>query len=323
MKKKLISIGLVFALLLSFAACNSKTEKKDEKKTYTIGICQIAQHPALDQATEGFMDAVKEAMQDRVTFDVQNASGDINMCGTICTGFVSNNVDLILANATPSLQAAATATVDIPILGTAVTEYGVALDIANFDGTVGGNISGTADLAPLDQQAAMVTEFFPDAKAVGILYCSAEPNSKYQADVVKQELENKGLKVNIYTFADSNDVTSVTGAACTENDVLYIPTDNTAATCAQAINNVAEPAGIPIIAGEESICKACGVATLSIDYYKLGRMTGEMAVKILDGGEDISKMPIEYFPQPTKKVNPEKIKAFNLTTPEGFVELEK
>lgn len=323
MKKKLISIGLVLTMILSFAACNAKTNTNSADKKYTIGICQSAQHPALDAATKGFMDAVNEAMPGQVTFDNQNASGDINQCGVICTGFVANNVDLILANATPSLQAAATATVDIPILGTAVTEYGVALEIPDFNGTVGGNISGTADLAPLDQQAAMVKDFFPEAKNVGILFCSAEPNSKYQADVVKTELEKNGLQVKLYTFADSNDVSAVTTLACSENDVLYIPTDNTAATCAQAINNIAETANVPIIAGEESICRACGVSTLTIDYYELGRTTGQMAVEILKGEKEISSMPIQYFENPIKKVNTDKIQAFGLSIPEGYVEIEK
>ena len=208
----------------------------------------------------------------------------------MATQMVSSGVDLILANATPALQAAAAATSDIPILGTSVTEYGVALSIDGFNGTVGGNISGTSDLAPLDQQAAMFAELLPDAKTVGILYCSGEANSVYQADKVKTALEAAGVTVKVYTFADSNDVAAVTTTACGECDALYIPTDNTAASCTEAINNVAQPAGIPIICGEEGICKGCGIATLSIDYYELGRTTGEMAAKILTGEADISTM---------------------------------
>ena len=228
-------------------------------------------------------------------------------------------MDLILANATPALQAAVAATDSIPILGTAVTEYGVALDIKDFNGTVGGNVSGTSDLAPLDQQAAMILELFPDAKKVGILYCSAEPNSVYQSDVVKAELEKSGVTVSVYTFADSNDVAAVTATACDENDVLYIPTDNTAASCTEAINNVAEPAGVPIIAGEEGICAGCGVATLSINYYDLGVTTGKMAAKILTGEANISEMPIEYFPDPVKKYNPAICEALGITVPEDYV----
>ena len=249
----------------------------------------------------------------------QNAANDIPTCATIVNGFVSDGVDLILASATPALQAAVAATDSIPILGTAVTEYGVALDIKDFNGTVGGNVSGTSDLAPLDQQAAMILELFPDAKKVGILYCSAEPNSVYQSDVVKAELEKSGVTVSVYTFADSNDVAAVTATACDENDVLYIPTDNTAASCTEAINNVAEPAGVPIIAGEEGICAGCGVATLSINYYDLGVTTGKMAAKILTGEASISEMPIEYFPDPVKKYNPAICEALGITVPEDYV----
>ena len=228
-------------------------------------------------------------------------------------------MDLILANATPALQAAVAATDSIPILGTSVTEYGVALQIDGFNGTVGGNVSGTSDLAPLDQQAAMILELFPDVKKVGILYCNSEANSVYQSNVVKGELEKAGVTVTVYTFADSNDVAAVTATACDENEVLYIPTDNTAASCTEAINNVAESAGVPIIAGEEGICAGCGVATLSISYYDLGVKTGEMAVKILTGESNISEMPIEYFPNPVKKYNPAICEALGVTVPEDYV----
>ena len=266
--------------------------------------------------------AITDALGDAVTFDVQNAAGDSATCSTMATQMVSSGVDLILANATPALQAAAAATSEIPILGTSVTEYGVALSIDGFDGTVGGNISGTSDLAPLDQQAAMVTELVPDAKTAGILYCYGEPNSVYQSDVVKAALESAGLTVNVYTFADSNDVASVTTTACNECDVLYIPTDNTAASCTEAINNVAQPAGVPIVCGEEGLCKGCGIATLSIDYYELGRTTGEMAVKILTGESDISTMPIEYYANPVKKYEADRTAALNITVPSDYVAIE-
>ena len=319
--KKIIALALAAMMLFSLAACGSGDDSGDAK-TYTVGICQLVQHPALDAATQGFKDVLTEEFGDAVTFEEGNAAGDSATCATICNGFVSNSVDLILANATASLQAAAAATNEIPVLGTSITEYGVALEIENFNGTVGGNISGTSDLAPLDQQAAMIQELFPDAKNIGILYCSGEPNSVYQADVVKAELEKADLTVKIYTFADSNDVAAVTKTACDENDVLYIPTDNTAASCTEAINNVAQPAGVPIVAGEEGICKGCGVATLSISYYELGRTTGEMAVKILKGEADISTMPIEYYPNPVKKYNATLAQALNVTIPDGYEAIE-
>ena len=321
MKKALVLL-LALAMVLSLAACGSapaSTPAAVEGEVYTVGICQLVQHVALDAATQGFKDALTEALGDKVQFVEQNAANDIPTCATIVNGFVSDGVDLILANATPALQAAVAATDSIPILGTAVTEYGVALDIKDFNGTVGGNVSGTSDLAPLDQQAAMILELFPDAKKVGILYCSAEPNSVYQSDVVKAELEKSGVTVSVYTFADSNDVAAVTATACDENDVLYIPTDNTAASCTEAINNVAEPAGVPIIAGEEGICAGCGVATLSINYYDLGVTTGKMAAKILTGEANISEMPIEYFPDPVKKYNPAICEALGITVPEDYV----
>ena len=331
--KKFFALALALVMLLSLAACGSKTEPAAEGSAaeavtpsddaFVVGICQLVQHEALDAATQGFKDAlVKEFGEDGVVFEEQNAAGDPATCSTICDGFVTEGVDLILANATPALQAAATATDSIPVLGTSITEYGVALDLDNFNGVVGTNVSGTSDLAPLDEQAKMVTELCPDAKTVGILYCASEANSVYQAEVVKAELEKAGLTVNVYTFSDSNDVAAVTGTACDECDALYIPTDNTAASCTEAINNVAQPAGVPIIAGEEGLCKGCGVATLSISYYELGVATGEMAAKILKGEANVAEMEIGYDPNPVKKYNPELAEALGLTIPEDYVAIE-
>ena len=331
--KKFFALALALVMLLSLAACGSKTEPAAEGSAaeavtpsddaFVVGICQLVQHEALDAATQGFKDAlVKEFGEDGVVFEEQNAAGDPATCSTICDGFVTEGVDLILANATPALQAAATATDSIPVLGTSITEYGVALDLDNFNGVVGTNVSGTSDLAPLDEQAKMVTELCPDAKTVGILYCASEANSVYQAEVVKAALEAAGLTVNVYTFSDSNDVAAVTGTACDECDALYIPTDNTAASCTEAINNVAQPAGVPIIAGEEGLCKGCGVATLSISYYELGVATGEMAAKILKGEANVAEMEIGYDPNPVKKYNPELAEALGLTIPEDYVAIE-
>ena len=326
--KKITALVLAALMLFALAACgNSSTPAGSadavdavtpaEGEVFTVGVCQLVQHPALDAATQGFVDVLEETFgEGNVVVDVQNASGDSANCATICSGFVSEGVDLILANATPALQAAAAATNTIPVLGTSITEYGVALEIADFDGTVGTNVSGTSDLAPLDQQAAMVTELFPDAENVGILYCSGEPNSVYQADVVKAELEKAGVTVTDYTFSDSNDVAAVTGTACDECDALYIPTDNTAASCTEAINNVAQPAGVPIIAGEEGLCKGCGIATLSISYYELGRATGEQAVQILNGETDVSEMEIGYDEHPVKKYNATLCAALGIEIPE-------
>ena len=253
-----------------------------------------------------------------VKFDEQNASGDSANCTTIVSGFVSTGVDLILANATAPLQAAAQATADIPVLGTSVTDYATALDISDWTGTVGNNISGTSDLAPLDQQAAMIQEMFPNAKTVGLLYCSAEPNSVYQCDVIEGYLTEMGLETTRYAFTDTNDVTSVTQAAAAASDVIYIPTDNTAASNTEAIANVVIPEKVPVVAGEEGICKGCGVAALSISYYDLGYKTGEMAAEILADGADVSTMPVAFAPNVTKKYNAANCEALGITPPDGY-----
>ncbi len=314
--RKTIAVICAALLLLSMTACGGSTP--DDGK-YVVGICQLVTHPALDAATQGFQDAVVEALgEENVTFDLQNAANDSNTCSTIANAFVASGVDLIMANATYALQAAQAATADIPILGTSVTEYGVALDIPDFSGTVGYNISGTSDLAPLDQQAAMIQEWFPDAENVGLLYCSAEPNSKYQVDKVKEYLEEMGYTCELFAFTDTNDMQAVTTAACEFSDVIYVPTDNTAASGAEVIDAICRPAGVPIVAGEAGICQGCGVATLSISYYDLGYTTGKMAVKILTGEADISTMAIEYAENFTPQYNPDICADLGLTPPDGY-----
>ena len=335
--KKLLSLALASIMALSLAACGAKEQAPAASapaasapaasapaaaETYTIGICQLVQHPALDAATQGFMDALEAALPGQVEFDNQNASNDIPMCSTIVNQFVAADVDLIMANATPALQAASAATIDIPILGTSVTEYGVAMGIKDFNGTVGGNVSGTSDLAPLDQQAAMLKEWFPDAKNVGLLYCSAEANSQYQVDVVKAELEKLGCTATLYSFSDSNDLAAVAQNAVSASDVIYVPTDNTVASNVGLIDNICRPAGVPIIAGEEGICAIAGVATLSISYYDLGVATGEMAAKILTGEADISTMPVGYAATVTPKYNADICAALNITPLEGYEAIE-
>lgn len=296
-------LALVLAIVLA-CSCMVLTSCADDGK-YTIGICQLVAHPALDAATQGFMDTLKtELGEENVTFLNENASNDPAVCTTIVTNFVSKKVDLIMANATPALTAAVNGTSSIPVLGTSITEYGTALGIDNFNGVVGGNVSGTSDLAPLDQQAAMIVDLYPEAKTVALLYCSSEPNSKYQVKVIKEELEKKGVTCIDKSFTDSNDVTVVAAAAATEADLIYIPTDNTAAECANAINGVI--GNTPVIAGEEGICSGCGVATLSISYYDLGVATAKMAAKILKGEADIAEMEIAYAETFTKKYNAEK-----------------
>ena len=326
MKKKLFACLLSAAMVLSLAACGGTTETEttdtegsdSEGQTYTIGVIQQMQHEALDAATQGFQDAVAELFGDQASVEVQNASGEAANCSTIVGSFVSSGVDLIMANGTTALQSAAAATTTIPILGTSITEYGVALGIDGFTGTTGMNVSGTSDLAPLDQQAAMLQEWFPDAKNVGLLYCSAEPNSLYQVETVQGYLEEMGYTCTPYSFSDSNDLSAVATNACAQSDVLYIPTDNTAATNAELIGNIAQSSATPIIAGEEGICSGCGGATLTISYYDIGYATGKMAYEILVNGADPAEMEIEYAPQFTKKYNPDMCDALGLTAPEGY-----
>ena len=324
--KKFFTLFLALALAASLSACG-KTEAPDtsgddaEKVSYRVGVCQLAQHPALDAATQGFVDALTEELGEAVQIDVQNASGEATNCSTIINGFLSSDVDLIMANATPALTAAASATSEVPILGTAVTAYGVALDLDEFDGTVGGNISGTSDLADLSKQADMLTEWFPDAKNVGLLFCSAEPNSRYQVDEVTKHLTAKGLTCTEFAFTDSNDLAAVTEKAAAESDVIYIPTDNTAANNTESIGNILTAAKVPAVCGEESLCAGCGVCTLSIDYYDLGVTTGKMAAKILKGEADISTMPIEYAPA-APKFNAAMCEKLGITPLEGYTAIE-
>ena len=321
--KKMLAMLLALVMVLSLAACAStqpaaepaasSDAPAESGKTYTVGVCQLVQHEALDAATQGFVDALKEALGDAVTIDVQNASGDSVNCGTIVNGFVAKGVDLIMANATPALTAAVSATADIPILGTSITAYGVALDIDDFNGTVGGNVSGTSDLADLQAQAQMILDWFPETKSVGLLFCSAEPNSRYQIDEVRKALEAQGVTCEEFAFTDSNDVSSVTQKAADFSDVVYIPTDNTAASNTEAIANVL----IPAICGEEGLCRGCGVATLSISYYDLGVTTGKMAAKILKGEANISEMPVEYT-DATPKYNASICDQLGITPLDGY-----
>ena len=246
------------------------------------------------------------------------ANSDSPTRSTIINGFVSSNVDLILANATAPLQAAAAGTDSIPVIGTSVTDYATALDIDQWTGSTGRNISGTCDLAPLDQQAAMIQELFPDAKTVGMLYCSGEPNSVYQIEQMEGYLTEMGYTCERFSFTDSNDVASVTQTACASSNVIYVPTDNTAASNTELIANVVLPAQIPVIAGEQGICSGCGVATLSIDYYDIGYQAGEMAYDVLVNGADISTMDVQSATTAVKMYNESVCQQLGLTMPEDY-----
>ena len=319
-------------MMLSLAACgnssNNETPSGDDSgsgaQTYTIGICQLVQHPALDKATQGFKDALVETLgEENVTFDEQNANGDSPTCSTIINGFVSSNVDLILANATAPLQAAAAGTDTIPVIGTSITDYATALAIDNWAGTTGRNISGTSDLAPLNEQAAVIQELFPDAETVGLLYCSGEANSVYQVDVIEGYLTEMGYTCERFSFTDSNDVAAVTQTACDGSDVIFIPTDNTAASNTELIANVILPAGVPVVAGESGICSGCGVATLSIDYYDIGYQAGMMAYDILANGANINTIEIQYAPEVVKMYNASVCEQLGISIPEDYSPIEE
>lgn len=315
--KKFIALICALVFVGVLAACDAPAA--DDGK-YVIGICQFTPHPALDAATQGFKDAVTEALgAENVTFDFQDAANESTNCSTIINGFVSANVDLIMANATPAVAAAYNATETIPILGTSVTEYGVALGLNKFEGGI--NVSGTSDLADLNMQAQMVIDWVPGAQKVALLYCNAEANSKYQVDVVKAYLESKNLECKLFGFADTSDMMSVTTEAVNYADAIYIPTDNTVANYATAIGNICIPAGVPVIAGESGICSGCGIATMSIDYYDLGVLTGEMAVEILRDGANIEQMPIRYVQDVKYLYNEDVCNALNIEPLEGYEKL--
>lgn len=315
--KKLLSLVLALCMVLG---CTSALAAEK----YEIGVLQLIQHAALDAATQGFKDALIEKLgEDNVDIDVQNASGDTAACTQLADTFVSNDVDLIMANATPALLAAMNATGDIPVLGTSITDYATAMGVTEgWTGVTGINVSGTSDLAPLDAQAAMIKELFPDAKNVGLLYCSAEPNSVYQVTVIAGYLKDLGYETEEYAFADSNDVASVTQNAADNCDVIYIPTDNTAASYTETIANVVIPAKVPVIVGEAGICAGCGVATLSISYYDLGYQTGLMAYEILVNGADVSTMAIQTAPNVTKMYNAANVAELGLTMPADYASIE-
>ena len=333
--RKIMAVLMAASVAASLAGCggssssgssdsSSDSASSDSGKVYKIGICQQLEHEALDQATQGFEDACEEKFgKDNVTFDLQNGQGEQANCATITNSFVADNVDLILANATTALQCAAAATDSIPILGTSITDYATALDISDWNGSTGMNISGTSDLAPIDQQEDMLVELVPDVKTVGILYCSAEPNSAYQAKLFEDALKEDGIEYKEYTAADSNEIQSVTTSAISECDALYIPTDNTMASNTEIINNICLPAKVPVVAGEQGICAGCGIATLSISYYDIGYKAGEMAYDILENGKDISTMEIETAPNVTKMYNPTICEGLGIEVPDEYEALEQ
>ncbi len=327
MKRKMkitAAIAAATLLVMSMAGCGDEktsggSADAAKQDAYQIGIIQQLEHPALDEATEGFKQALIDKLgEDGVSFEEENAQNEVTNCATISSGFVSDGMDLIMANGTNALQAASQATSEIPIVATSITDYATALNISDWTGATGNNVTGTSDLAPLAEQAAMIKELVPDVKQVGLLYCSAEANSKYQIDEIEKALDELNISYKEYAAADSNEIQAVTTSAVSECDCLYIPTDNTMAGNTEIVNNIAQPEGVPVIAGEEGICKGCGIATLTISYYDIGYAAGEMAYDILVNGADPGTMEIQTAENVTKKYNKTICDALNITAPEGY-----
>lgn len=283
-----------------------------------IGIIQIVEHPALDAARKGFQDVLKEqGFDSRVVYDFQNAQGDMSTAQTIAQKFASEKVDLILAIATPTAQAAAKATSDIPILITAVTDPVVAGLVKSMD-QPGTNVTGTTDMNPVAEQIAMVKEIVPQATRVGIIYNAGEDNSVIQVSLAKQAAQTEGLQVVEATVSNSSDVAQAAQSLVGRVDAIYVPTDNTVVSAAAAVVKVAQQAKLPIIAGESSVVQAGGTATIGIDYYKLGRQTGEMAIRVLKG-EKPATMPVESQKEFSVVVNQKAAQAIGLTLPQSLL----
>ncbi|MFT4106544.1 MAG: ABC transporter substrate-binding protein [Lacrimispora sp.] len=321
MKKsaKVLSLVLAGAMALSLSACGSKpaepapteatttaaaeattkaaeseTAKSTDGKQFKIGVLQLVQHAALDATNKGFIQALDDAGLNYVA-DQQNASGDQSTCQTIASKLVNDESDLILAIATPAAQAVANATSDIPVLLTAVTDP-AGSDLVDSNEKPGGNVSGTSDLTPVKEQISLLKQILPDAKTVGILYCSAESNSEIQAAMAREAIEKEGMTAVEYTVSNSNEIQTVVTSMIGKVDAIYTPTDNVIAAGMATVGMVANENGLPVICGEEGMVNAGGLATYGIDYYELGYLTGQQAVKILMEGADISTMPIEYLP---------------------------
>ncbi|WP_352399568.1 ABC transporter substrate-binding protein [Anaerotignum sp.] len=324
-KMRLVAAMAMAAMVVSMTGCGGGSDTAEpagdegvSETSYNVGVMQLVEHPALDAATQGFQDKLKELLGDSVTFDVQNAQGESTNCTTIATKFVSDGVDLIMANATGAVQAAAAATGDIPVVGTSVTDYKTAGVIEENDAP-GRNVTGVSDLAPVDQQVALLQKVNPEAKKVAIVYCSAEPNSIFQSELAQKYLTEAGIEFKEYTAADSNEIQAVITNAVGECDTVYIPTDNTMASNMEIIKNVTVPAGIPVITGEEGMCATGGLATLSISYYELGLKAGEMAYEILVNGADPATTPIAFVSDNiVPKFNAEIAEAVGIAMPEDF-----
>lgn len=286
--------GAAGSALLVLSACgasNSSSSDDSGEKTYKVGVLQLTQHAALDAANEGFVEALDESGI-KYTIDQQNANNDQSACATIASKLAGDGDDLIYVIATPAAQAVAAATSDIPIVGSAITDYAASGLVADND-KPGGNLTGTSDMNPVDDQIDMLQKVLPNAKHVGMLYCTAESNSQLQVEMAEAACDKAGLTHDRYTVSSSNEVQSVVESMAGKVDAGYTPTDNTIAAAAAQVGQIAKEGKLPFITGEENMCMGMGICTLSIDYKELGKMTGQMAVKILKGEDTPANMAIE------------------------------
>lgn len=276
------------------AGCGSSSSSSDSgSKTYKIGVVQLTEHSALDASNDGFVEALNASGLE-VSIDQQNAQNDQSACQTIASKFVGDGVDLIYAIATPAAQAAAAATTDIPIVGCAITDY-AASGLVKDNDKPDTNVTGASDLTPVAEQLQMMQKVLPDVKKVGLLYCSAESNSDIQIASAKEELDALGISYEEYAVSSSNEIQSVVESAVGKVDALYAPTDNTIAAGAAQVGQICKENKLPFITGEEGMCEAGGLFTLSINYTDLGKLAGEMAVKILKGESKPAEMAIEHL----------------------------
>jgi len=326
MRTLLLALILVLALG-TLVACNDSdtpeattgTETTASADPITIGIIQIVEHPALDAAREGFIAGMADAGfidGENVIFDYQNAQGDHNTLSTIADRFVSRDVDMVLAIATPSAQAIAARTTTIPILGTAITSYERA-ELVYSNEEPGGNITGTTDMNPVADQLQLMVNLVPDVQTVGLIYSSQEANSVYQIEIAKKALEEMGLDYEERTVENTNEVQQAMASLVRSVDAIYIPTDNVLASAMAIVGDVANTAGVPTICGEANMVNSGGFATMGIDYYELGRKTAEMAVRVLNGA-DPGTMPIETVAGEQVTINEESLQLLGLTVPERY-----
>ena len=322
-KMKLLSLGVatVFAAGV-FAGCGgSQQAGSSSGKTYKIGVVQLVEHNALDAANKGFVDGLKERGYEQgknVEFDKQNAQADQSNLQNIAQRFVSGKMDLICAIATPAAQTVANATKDIPIVGTAITDY-VGAKLAASNEKPGGNITGTSDMNPIKEQIDLLLKIKPEAKTIGTIYCSSEVNSEVQIKAMQEYAESKGLTVKVATISTVNDLQQAAQSLVGSVDAFYEPTDNIVASAMPTLVAITDPAKIPVICAEPNMVKAGGLATYGIDYYKLGVQTGHMAADILEGKSKPADMSIEMAKDLKVTVNKADAARLGLTLPEDVL----